>query len=142
MKNKIDPVLIAPCGMNCAICSGYLSYSNNLKISKCIGCRPRNKQCAYIKKQCKNGPELLKGEIDFCYRCPLFPCDRLVKLDKRYRTDYGMSMIENLKFIKKNGIEKFIQSQYRKYRCKKCGGLKSVHNNKCFKCEMVTSWRN
>jgi lipopolysaccharide biosynthesis regulator YciM len=53
-----------------------------------------------------------------------------------------MSMIENLTFIKKNGIEKFIKSQYRKYRCKKCGELISVHNKKCFKCETVTGWRN
>ena len=29
--NTLIPDLIAPCGMNCAICSGYLAYKNDVK---------------------------------------------------------------------------------------------------------------
>ena len=47
----MDPELIAPCGMNCNLCSGYLAYHNDTKnngfrTSYCIGCRPRKKNCA------------------------------------------------------------------------------------------------
>lgn len=31
MKTETGPELISPCGMNCAICSGYLSYKNDVK---------------------------------------------------------------------------------------------------------------
>jgi len=32
----IAPQLVAPCGMNCAICSGYLAYKNHSRFKgKC-----------------------------------------------------------------------------------------------------------
>ena len=40
LHKKISDDLIAPCGMNCSICSKYLSYINNRKGSKCSGCKP------------------------------------------------------------------------------------------------------
>jgi hypothetical protein len=36
---SVSKELIAPCGMNCAVCSRYLSYVNNVKPSQCAGCR-------------------------------------------------------------------------------------------------------
>ena len=49
-----------------------------------------------------------------------------------------MSMKDNLEYIKKMGIGNFIAEQYKKYRCSKCGGLISIHNRKCFKCDIIT----
>jgi hypothetical protein len=43
---------------------------------------------------------------NFCFKCEKYPCDKLKHLDKRYRTKYVMSMIENLENIKKNGIKR------------------------------------
>jgi len=137
--------LIAPCGMNCALCSRYLAFKNNLpkvkgKIMHCEGCRKLNRQCAFIKKQCEDNKKILKGNIDFCFECNCFPCDKLKKLDKRYQSKYNMSMIENLTEIKAEGIQKFISNQNKKYECPKCKGLISVHNKKCFTCDEVKSW--
>ena len=140
MSTAIDHSLIAPCGMNCAVCSAYLSFKNNSKLHKCTGCRPRNKQCAFLKKKCNDNLKLLKGEVSFCYECNGYPCERLIHLDERYRNKYGMSMIDNLGYIKKHGLETFIKKQIHKYRCDKCGELKSTHNNKCFKCERIGSY--
>lgn len=47
-------------------------------------------------------------------------------------------MKDNLEYIRKKGIGKFIEDQYRKYRCSKCFGLISIHNRKCFKCDTIT----
>jgi|WetSurMetagenome_2_1015567.scaffolds.fasta_scaffold00027_59 hypothetical protein len=140
-KSSFAPDLVAPCGIPCAICSGYLSFVSNSPINKCRGCRARNKQCAWLKKNCKDNRKLLKGDIEFCYECDSYPCDRLQRLDARYRRDFGMSMIDNLDFIRNKGVEAFIENQCRKYRCEKCGGLRSVHNGKCFACEKVRGWR-
>jgi hypothetical protein len=94
---NLSAELIAPCGMNCALCSSYLALTNKLKskgvkMPYCTGCRARNKQCAFLKKHCTR---LLKVEVNFCFECPDFPCDRLKKLDDRYKSRYKMSMVDN-----------------------------------------------
>ena len=59
-------------------------------------------------------------------------------MDDRYRKNYMMSIKDNLELINKKGIGKFINEQHEKYRCSKCGGLISIHNRKCFKCDIIT----
>ena len=129
---------IAACGMNCAICSRYLSYVNNSKRSQCIGCRPRNIKCTYLFSKCTGINNTAKGDASFCFECSQYPCKQINRIDNRYRKNYNMSMKDNLEYIRKMGIGKFIQEQYKKYRCEKCGGLISIHNNKCFACDTIT----
>lgn len=142
MQTKRSPKdsenLIAPCGMNCGICAGYLAFKHDIKnkgvkMSYCIGCRPRDKKCAFLKKRCDL---LTHNKVTYCYECKDFPCERLIHIDKRYRTHYKMSMIGNLKFIRKNGIEKFLKKEKQKWKCPKCGDVISCHNGICFNCEL------
>jgi len=130
--------LIAVCGMNCRICVAYFGYTMSGKKSKnpCIGCRVRDKYCAFIKKRCGKAS---KKEVEYCFECKDFPCEILEKLDKGYRQKYKMSMIDNLKFIKENGIKKFLKSQEEKYKCSECGGVICVHNGKCYECGRISS---
>jgi len=128
--------LIAPCGMNCALCASNLALKNDLKskgikIPYCIGCRARNKKCAFIKKQCS---KLLNGEVAYCYECDIFPCDRLKTLNDRYKERYKMSMIENLSFIKEHGMQNFLEEQAKRWKCPNCGELISCHNGVCLSC--------
>lgn len=137
MKAVIDSMLIAPRGMNCALRAGYLSFKNDIRsegvrMISCAGCRIRNKKCAFLKKAC---PKLSTGELVFCYECTSFPCGRLRTIDKRYRARYRMSMIDNLNFIRENGMAKFIESQEKTWKCSNCGELRSCHNGLCFKCD-------
>jgi hypothetical protein len=126
-KIPFDPELIAPCGMNCAICRSYL-------LLKCSSCRIRNKKCAFVKKHCADQLKLLKGEVKYCFECQCFPCEALRKLDERYRQRYRMSMIDNLKMIQKKGIRQFILIQNHRYQCPECGRMISVHDQKCLYC--------
>lgn len=132
-NDKFTENLIAACGMNCRICIGYFGYtmSGKKRKMKCIGCKPRDKSCAFLKKYCK---KLTKKEIEYCYECSDFPCSHLEKIDKGYRERYNMSMIKNLKEIKKYGMGKFLNEQKAKYRCQECGGVLCVHNGKCYSC--------
>jgi hypothetical protein len=134
----MEAVLIAPCGMNCAICAAYLAGKYNLKkqginTGYCAGCRHRGKNCALLKRSCEL---LVKGKVQFCYECADGPCKRLKGLDRRYRKNYHMSMIENLYFIKEQGMVKFLMKEEKKWRCPKCGGFISCHSGLCFKCEV------
>ena len=128
--------LIAPCGMNCAICSSYLALIHDTKKQGvrnpyCAGCRPRDKQCAFLKKRCKL---LASGTLDYCYECTDFPCAHLQTIDKRYRSRYRMGMVENLQFIREHGIKAFLRSELRKWKCPECGGTICCHNGICYSC--------
>ena len=102
------------------------------------GCRPRNKQCAYLEGHC----ELLRGKtIEFCFECEKYPCERLRRFDRRYRRTYGISPIENLEDIRAKSIASFLRKQREKHGCAMCGGMISVHNKKCFVCDTITSWK-
>jgi len=123
--------LIAPCGMNCGICLAYLRDKNN-----CNGCWSSNGHKSKSVSQCiiKNCELLQKTDSKFCYECSKFPCKRLKQLDKRYRLKYNMSMIENLQFIERFGVNVFLQNESIRWKCETCGGNICVHRKYCLKC--------
>ncbi len=130
--------LIAPCGMDCAVCSSYLALKNDVRakgvrMAYCKGCQPRDKKCAFLKKKCEL---LLKNKVRFCYECEEFPCENLEHIDKRYQTFFRMSLIDNLKLIKKHGLTKFLESQKKKWLCPNCEEVICCHNGICFSCDL------
>ena len=133
--NTIPTPLIAPCGMNCRLCSGYTRDKqpcpgcrgdDNLKPKYCVTCR------------IKNCEKILNTKANYCC-CDRFPCARLKQLDKRYRTRYGMSMISNLGNIRKFGIRHFIRDEKERWTCPECGELICVHKPQCLYCDH--KWR-
>ncbi len=136
--------LIAPCGMNCSLCIAYQFKENDLnkqgfRKTYCSGCIPRGKNCMHMGDSC----ELLeKGKIRFCFECEKYPCKRLKALDKRYRTKYHMSMIENLNSIKENGVLGFLKTEEVKWHCSECGGTICCHNGLCLNCNLETYRHN
>ncbi len=123
--------LIAPCGMNCALCMGYLREKNT-----CAGCRMgddgKAKSClACTIRRCETPRSNTSG---FCFECDAYPCARLRRLDTRYRTKYRMSMLENLESIRDSGVEIFVESERRRWACPTCGGVQCVHTVACIYC--------
>ena len=136
MSQKFTPNMIAPCGMNCGICKAFLAYLHRVpykkgEVTHCSGCLIRNKNCAFIKRDC---PKKVGKQLRFCYECADMPCKSLAKTDELYRVRYGMSMIDNQKAIKENGMDAFLKSQAEKNRCQSCGDVVSVHDGKCYAC--------
>lgn len=125
--------LIAPCGMNCGICIGHLRDKR-----PCGGCFKKDSENK--PKHCRscsivNCESLAKTASGFCFDCETYPCARLKRLDKRYRTNYGMSMIENLNYIQMFGFEKFLKNEEIRWTCSKCGHGVSVHRDFCLNCK-------
>lgn len=135
--NIMTEEMIAPCGMNCSLCLANQFKEkdlNKLGFHKmyCPGCVPRGKNCTHMNDAC----ELIgKGIVRFCFQCHAYPCKRLKSLDKRYRTKYHMSMIENLDYIKEFGMKKFLKKEYDKWNCTNCGDLICCHYGLCLNCE-------
>ena len=127
-----DPgLLIAPCGMNCGICIGFLRSRN-----QCPGCHFLDKDQSRNRRKCViRNCEYLDGSTSgFCYECPKYPCARLKRLDKRYRTKYRMSMIGNLENVKLSGLERFLDQENSKWTCCNCKSRLSAHRESCLEC--------
>jgi len=43
-------------------------------------------------------------------------------------------MIENLEYIKKNGIKQFLEKEKERWKCPECGAVICCHNGICFNC--------
>ena len=130
-SSSIRSEMIAPCGMNCGLCIGYLRDKK-----PCLGCTgaDTNKPKHCIVCQIKHCSEMDRSEQKFCFVCAKYPCTRLRQLDKRYRTKYGMSMIENLGSISEIGLEEFVKHEREHWQCPECGGVICVHKENCIYC--------
>ena len=127
--------LIAPCGMNCRLCWGYVREKNTCPGCRMIGKQDSKKSEYRIRCRIRNCEQIANGKIKYCSdTCDKFPCARLKQLDKRYRTKYGMSMIDNLNTINEFGIRHFIQNEKEKWLCPKCGEMICVHRPVCPPC--------
>ena len=122
--------IIAPCGLNCAICSGYQRTKN-----KCVGCKNEGNKPKYcITCRIKTCPEKNGNDKKLCYKCKKYPCKRLKDLEKRYSSKYGESLYENFDFIKSIGMRLFIKHEQHKWKCPKCGKYLCVHKRNCLYC--------
>ena len=136
-KNTITiPVkFIAPCGMDCRLCWGYIREENPCPGCLSIGSQESRKSKHRTKCKIRNCEEITQGKSKYCRdSCDRFPCTRLKQLDKRYRTKYGMSMIDNLKMINEFGIRHFIRNEKVKWICPECGEMICVHRPTCLSC--------
>ena len=122
---EFDPAIIAPCGMNCGICSARLRERRT-----CHGCNDadhdRPKYCATCRLRLCD-----RREGAFCFACAEFPCARLKRLDRRYRTRYGMSEIENLECIRDHGMAEFLEREHARWISDE--GVLCVHNRKKYR---------
>jgi Protein of unknown function (DUF3795) len=133
---SFNTFLIAPCGMNCRLCLAYIRDKKT-----CPGCRGDDSLKAISRFRCriKTCKKMVNAGLKYCFCCDSYPCVRLKNLDKRYRTKYGMSMIDNLESIGKSGIRIFIRNEKERWTCPKCGGTICVHRPQCPSC--MKRWR-
>lgn len=122
---------IAPCGMNCRLCRAYVRERN-----RCPGCRGDDSSKPKTRVVCgiKTCERLSAAGSTYCLGCGGFPCASLKQLDKRYRTKYGMSMIDNLESIGKHGMEYFAGEERNRWTCPGCGKILCVHEPRCLSC--------
>jgi len=128
---SIPSDLIAPCGMNCALCSGFQRVKN-----KCSGCRATDGSLPTYCEKCiiRNCEKLNSNGWTTCAQCDTIPCKRLKALDKRYHTKYHMSMLDNLDMIRSQGMDAFVENEGKRWTCPECGEMICVHHHGCDAC--------
>jgi hypothetical protein len=45
-------------------------------------------------------------------------------------------MVDNLKHIKENGLDSFLEAEREKWKCSHCGAVICCHNGICYSCNL------
>lgn len=129
MPEQIDPSLLAPCGLNCGVCSRFQNRKN-----PCPGCRARlNEPDVYRRKCVMRACTAVKG-IDHCGQCGSAPCKRLKAFEKRYSEGYGISPLSDARFAANAGTTALLERHRQTYTCPDCGGVIDLHYGRCSGC--------
>lgn len=123
--------LIAPCGINCGVCSFYLRSKN-----PCPGCLNDNRHKSDSCRRCriKTCAVLSEHGYRFCFKCKNLPCETLKRLEKRYRTKYHVNVLENLEDIRRIGVREFAHREKERWACEQCGDVVCMHTARCSGC--------
>lgn len=130
MSRESSAMILAPCGLLCDLCLGYQRKKN-----RCVGClADGNKPNHCATCSIKTCPEKRGDPTALCSACAKYPCRRIKDLDKRYKTKYAESILENFKTIAEIGMDGFMESSRARYACAACGVLLCVHAETCQAC--------
>jgi rubrerythrin len=55
-------------------------------------------------------------------------------LEKRYASNYGVSVLANLLKIRTDGIIAFVKKENKKWICSECGEIICMHKAQCISC--------
>ncbi len=116
-----------PCGLFCGACgdkecNGCLSPDVDQYVSNCTF-----RKCTREK------------DLDFCCFCEDYPCEEL----KKFMNDqwpHHWTMKPNLAFIKKNGIDAWLESQMKEWSCPACGAEIKWYQGNCACGKKLEAW--
>lgn len=130
MPENINVVMFAPCGMNCKVCYKHCYYKN-----PCEGCLKSDVGKPEHCRKCKIKDCVKEKGLRYCFECKEYPCKFIKNLEKSYNKRYQTSLMDNSIFVKKYGLDQFMEQQKIKYTCSKCGGIISIHDGECSECQ-------
>lgn len=130
MPDRIEPIMFAPCGMNCMVC-----YKHCCHKKPCAGCLNSDLGKPEHCRKCKIKDCVMNQQLTYCFECSKYPCKQIKQLEKSYNTCYNASLIENSQTVKEQGLAVFLKQQTRKYICPECGGIISIHDAECSECQ-------
>jgi len=111
--------LAAPCGLYCGACPLYKAQTDRVLAEKlaprlglpveacvCSGCRAQKGRVSVMGEEVCDTYDCCVNErgLDFCYRCPDFPCSKLAPCADRATEIPHNTKIYNLLLIQKKGI--------------------------------------
>ncbi len=105
---RLKPKQYGPCGLYCSACGA----------SDCGGCRSDDIDEYIIR--CKFRNCVKEKGLDFCCYCADYPCKELRDF-MRDEWPHHWTMAPNLEYIRKYGVDKWLEAQAQKWLCKTCG---------------------
>lgn len=136
MPDPIDPVMLAPCGMNCMVC--YVHLKDNKPCSGCLG------DDGYKPKRCLTCAIMTCAQergFVHCFSCDEHPCKRIKNLERSYRKRYRVSLVGNSQYAQEHGLDAFMVRERGRWCCADCGGVISLHDAECSGCGTTVEFR-
>lgn len=128
-EEQIDPVMFAPCGMNCMVC-----YKHCYHKKPCGGCLTNDRGKPEHCRKCRIKDCIRERGVTYCYECGEYPCRQIKNLEKSYNSRYHESLMENSLMVKEHGLAAFMERQKERFTCPRCGGIISIHDAECSEC--------
>ena len=133
-RSLISAAMIAPCGLDCALCGRALAAEN-----PCPGCNgPDERKPEFCAKRCGiiRCAKRRENGYDYCDKCPDYPCADVLEKETRYTSKYPLyeSPGKNLRDIRALGMEGFLENERAQWTCKECGHVICVHTGVCSGC--------
>jgi len=135
----MDTDLVAICGLYCGTCPSYLAtrkgdtaqlrlWAASMSLTEedvqCGGCLSSHvaKPC----RECVHGFRACAAahSVTWCFECEEFPCDRLFRFRDAHVVDgvsHHASVIEDLSFMRENGVQAWLDRQEERSKCPECG---------------------
>ena len=132
MPEKIEDSMLAPCGMNCAVCYKHVGTRKNAK--PCAGCLRGDANKPEHCRKCNIKSCTQEKGAAHCFNCSEFPCKLIKNLEKSYIKRYNVSLVENSRTAKEKSISTFLVHDRQKWACADCGGAFSLHDGVCSDC--------
>ena len=129
MPEKIDFTLLAPCGLDCAVCSRHVHG----KIP-CPGCRARLDEPDSYRRKCVMRACTLERGYVTCADCAERPCKRVKTFRKRYMDGYGVDLSAIATAVLQAGAEPYLRADLAAHTCPDCGHLINLHYGVCSGC--------
>lgn len=57
-----------------------------------------------------------------------------MNLEKSYKQRYQVSLVDNSLNAKERGLTQFMKQDRRRWTCRRCGGVISLHDQECSEC--------
>jgi len=148
----MDTDLAAICGLYCGTCPSYLAprtgdtaqlqeWAASMGLSEedaqCDGCfsdhvaRPC-RECVHGFRACTNQHGATR-----CYECGEFPRERLLRFRDAHIVDgvsHHASIIDDLCFMRDNGVERWLEHQCERAKCPVCGTVQYWFKKYCSAC--------
>lgn len=132
MPEKIEEIMLAPCGVNCMVCYKHVSVKKHAK--SCDGCKKGDDGKPGHCRKCKIKNCVGEKNLSHCFACQNFPCTLVKNLERSYTRRYGVSIINNGRSAKASGLSSFMAAERLKWECLDCGGAFSQHDGICSEC--------
>uniref|UniRef100_A0A7C6EAJ4 DUF3795 domain-containing protein n=1 Tax=candidate division WOR-3 bacterium TaxID=2052148 RepID=A0A7C6EAJ4_UNCW3 len=131
------------CGIYCGACDTLIAnekgevaklakeWKRKPEELKCLGCKTTTNAIFCVR--CKMRHCAQKKKVDFCFQCDEFPCPRLIAF-RNDKSPHHSIVLRNLRIIQEIGVEKWLEDQDKRWRCKSCGDKFSWYDRKCVQC--------
>lgn len=116
-----------PCGLYCGACGA----------EDCDGCQ--SARVDHWVQNCKFRKCAKNKNIDFCCHCDNFPCKELNEF-MHDKWPHHWTMEPNMKYIKKYGVEKWLQFQIKEWSCNNCNSEIKWYQKKCRCGKQLNAW--